>query len=543
MLPMQKTSLRLVLLVSAAVAVGIGLGVYVQPAISGDNVFENVRKFNEVLNMAAKNYVEEVDTQKLTEAAIKGMLDELDPHSVYIPAKEMQKVQEDFQGSFEGVGVEFDIINDTITIVSPISGGPSEALGIQAGDKIVRINDTSAVKISRDMVPKKLRGPKGTIVKVHIKRPGESELLVFDIKRDKIPINSVDASFIIQGTDVGYIAANRFSATTYEELLTNARRLREAGMKKMLLDLRGNPGGYLDQAFRIADEFIPAGKKIVYTKGRRAEFDEDFWSTPGGEFEDIPLIVMVNGGSASASEIVSGAVQDLDRGLVVGETSFGKGLVQRQYQLGDGSAYRLTISRYYTPSGRLIQRPYDDKSKYYRGEGRVEAEEGDNIEHEKDANDDSTHKRPTFKTAGGRTVFGGGGITPDYVVKSDTIAMLARKLRAKNLYWETADNLMKVKGKDIRATYGEDLGKYVRSFTIGDDVIAQLKELAKQKDVEWNDAEFKQDDDFIRTVIKAYIGRSIFNNNGYTAVMLDVDKQAKKALDLFPEAKKIAKLR
>jgi len=276
MLPMQKTSLRLVLLVSAAVAVGIGLGVYVQPAISGDNVFENVRKFNEVLNMAAKNYVEEVDTQKLTEAAIKGMLDELDPHSVYIPAKEMQKVQEDFQGSFEGVGVEFDIINDTITIVSPISGGPSEALGIQAGDKIVRINDTSAVKITRDMVPKKLRGPKGTIVKVHIKRPGESELLVFDIKRDKIPINSVDASFIIQGTDVGYIAANRFSATTYEELLTNARRLRDAGMKKMLLDLRGNPGGYLDQAFRIADEFIPAGKKIVYTKGRRAEFDEDF---------------------------------------------------------------------------------------------------------------------------------------------------------------------------------------------------------------------------------------------------------------------------
>lgn len=543
MLPMQKTSLRLVLLVSAAVAVGIGLGVYVQPAISGDNVFENVRKFNEVLNMAAKNYVEEVDTQKLTEAAIKGMLDELDPHSVYIPAKEMQKVQEDFQGSFEGVGVEFDIINDTITIVSPISGGPSEALGIQAGDKIVRINDTSAVKITRDMVPKKLRGPKGTIVKVHIKRPGESELLVFDIKRDKIPINSVDASFIIQGTDVGYIAANRFSATTYEELLTNARRLRDAGMKKMLLDLRGNPGGYLDQAFRIADEFIPAGKKIVYTKGRRAEFDEDFWSTPGGEFEDIPLIVMVNGGSASASEIVSGAIQDLDRGLVVGETSFGKGLVQRQYQLGDGSAYRLTISRYYTPSGRLIQRPYDDKSKYYRGEGRVEAEEGDNIEHEKDASEDSTHKRPTFKTAGGRTVFGGGGITPDYVVKSDTIAMLARKLRAKNLYWETADNLMKVKGKDIRAAYGEDLGKYVRSFTIGDDVIAQLKELAKQKDVEWNDAEFKQDDDFIRTVIKAYIGRSIFNNNGYTAVMLDVDKQAKKALDLFPEAKKIAKLR
>lgn len=528
---------------AAVLAVGIGLGLYVQPAVSGDSVFEQVRKFNDVLSMAVKNYVDEVDTQKLTEAAIRGMLDELDPHSVYITAKEMERVEEDFKGSFEGIGVEFDIVSDTITIISPITGGPSEALGILAGDKIVRINDSTSVGLTRSDVPKKLRGPKGTIVKVQIKRSGEKELLTFDITRDKIPLNSVDAYFMIDGTDIGYITANRFSATTHDEIVKASRDLRGQGMKKLLLDLRGNPGGYLDQAFRIADEFIPGGKKLVYTKGRRAEFDEDFWSTSAGELENVPLIVMINGGSASASEIVSGAVQDLDRGIVVGQTSFGKGLVQRQYPLGDGSAFRLTISKYYTPSGRLIQRPYDDKEKYYGGEGRVEGDEGENISHDKEESDSTMAKRPKYSTAGGRTVYGGGGVTPDYIVKADTIGFLARKLRAKNLYWKTADNIMKARGKELRATYTDNLSKYLREFKVSDADIDILKNLADEESIEWKDDEYKQDEDFLRTVIKAYIGRSIFNNNGYTAVMLSIDNQTNKAIKLFPEASKIANLK
>jgi carboxyl-terminal processing protease len=540
---MKASPKSLILIAGLAVAIGIGLGVAVQPVISGDNVYEQVRKFTDVLNMAARNYVEEVDSQKLTEAAIKGMLNELDPHSVYIPAKEMEKVEEDFKGSFEGIGVEFDIVSDTITIVSPIVGGPSESLGIIAGDKIVRIDDSTAIGLTRDRVPKKLRGPKGTIVKVHIRRSGEKDLLVFDIVRDKIPINSVDAYFMIDGTDVGYVTANRFSATTYDELMRATHELRQRGMKKLLLDLRNNPGGYLDQAFRIADEFITAGKKIVYTKGRRPEFDEEFRSEGGGTLESIPLVVMINGGSASASEIVSGAVQDLDRGIVVGETSFGKGLVQRQYPLGDGSAFRLTISRYYTPSGRLIQRPYDDKTKYYMGEGRVEGDEGENITHEAEARDTSTKGRPVYKTAGGRTVYGGGGIMPDYIVKGDTIGMLARKLRAKNLYWAVADEIMRTRGKDLRATFGNDMSKFLRTFEIGTADIDRLKALAKDKEIEWDDKDYAHDDDFVRTVIKAYIGRAIYNNNGYTAVMLGIDNQAQKALTLFNEATKIAKLR
>lgn len=540
---MKASPRTLIVVTAAAIMVGIGLGIAVQPVVSGDNIYDHVRKFSEVLNMASRNYVDEVDTQKLTEAAIRGMLDELDPHSVYITAKDMVKVEEDFKGSFEGIGVEFDIVSDTITIVSPIVGGPSDALGISAGDKIVRINDSTAIGLTREIVPKKLRGPKGTVVKVHIRRSGEKELLVFEIQRDKIPLNSVDAYFMIDGTDIGYVTANRFSATTYDEIMKATRELRGKGMKKLLLDLRNNPGGYLDQAFRIADEMIPDGQKLVYTKGRRPEFDEDFMSTPGGHLEDVPLVVLINGGSASASEIVSGAVQDLDRGLVVGETSFGKGLVQRQYPLGDGSAYRLTISKYYTPSGRLIQRPYDDKAKYYGGEGRIEGDEGENITHDADSKDTTAKDRPAYKTLSGRTVYGGGGIMPDYIVKSDTIAMLSRKLRSKNLFWATADEIMRTKGKDIRASYQQDMTTFLRSFKITDADIDRLKALAKEKDVEWVDADFTKDEEYIRAVVKAYVGRILFNNAGFTAVMLSLDNQAKKAMTLFAEAAKVAKRR
>lgn len=540
---MKASPRTLIVVTAAAIMVGIGLGIAVQPVVSGDNIYDHVRKFSEVLNMASRNYVDEVDTQKLTEAAIRGMLDELDPHSVYITAKDMVKVEEDFKGSFEGIGVEFDIVSDTITIVSPIVGGPSDALGISAGDKIVRINDSTAIGLTREIVPKKLRGPKGTVVKVHIRRSGEKELLVFEIQRDKIPLNSVDAYFMIDGTDIGYVTANRFSATTYDEIMKATRELRGKGMKKLLLDLRNNPGGYLDQAFRIADEMIPDGQKLVYTKGRRPEFDEDFMSTPGGLLEAVPLVVLINGGSASASEIVSGAVQDLDRGLVVGETSFGKGLVQRQYPLGDGSAYRLTISKYYTPSGRLIQRPYDDKAKYYGGEGRIEGDEGENITHDADSKDTTAKDRPAYKTLSGRTVYGGGGIMPDYIVKSDTIAMLSRKLRSKNLFWATADEIMRTKGKDIRASYQQDMTTFLRSFKITDADVDRLKALAKEKDVEWVDADFTKDEEYIRAVVKAYVGRILFNNAGFTAVMLSLDNQAKKAMTLFAEAAKVAKKR
>ncbi|MBL7976311.1 MAG: S41 family peptidase [Candidatus Kapabacteria bacterium] len=533
--------IRTIVVGAVVLVAGVGIGAVLNnKLIGGDSIYDQVTKFNTVLNMASKNYVDVVDTQKLTEAAIKGMLNELDPHSVYIPAKEMQKVEEDFRGSFEGIGVEFDIVHDTITIVTPINGGPSEALGILSGDKIVRIDNQSAVGLTREDVPKKLRGQKGTIVKVDIKRAGESKLLEFNITRDKIPLYSVSASFMIEGTDVGYISTNRFAATTHDEVVEAARKLRNDGMKKLILDLRGNPGGYMDQAYKIADEFLPGGYKVVYTKARRPEFDEEYISQSGGEFEKMPLIVMVNAGSASASEIVSGAIQDLDRGLVVGETSFGKGLVQRQYELGDGSAYRLTIARYYTPSGRLIQRPYKDKSKYYGGVGREEGEEGDNISHNEDTKDSS---KPLFKTLSGRKVLGGGGITPDYIVKSDTINQLSRQLRIKDVFREYIMNTYMIEhSTELRSKYQNNMMQFMRDYKISADMIADFKGLAIKKGVAWDEKQFKQDEDFIYTELKAKVAYGMWGTNGSTACYVNIDKQLQKALTLFPEAMKIAKL-
>jgi carboxyl-terminal processing protease len=399
------------------VAVGIIAGAVLNKLISGDSIYESLKKYEIVLGTTQKYYVDEVDTQKLTEAAIKGLLEQLDPHSVYIPANQLPRVTEEFQGSFEGIGIEFQVLNDTIRVVSPIVGGPSEALGIQSGDKIVRINDTTAIGMSQETVPKKLRGPKGTKVKVTIVRPGMSGLLDFDITRDKIPLYTVDSSFLVND-NVGYIRITRFAATTHEEFVEGVTKLREQGMKRLILDLRGNAGGFLEQAFKISDELMPRGRKIVYTLGRRPEANEEYVSSGAGRFQDISLVVLVSNGSASASEIVAGAVQDWDRGLIVGETTFGKGLVQRQIDLPDGSAFRLTTARYYTPSGRLIQRPYDkDKLKYQREAFDQDSVEGDNLNHlaEKDT------ARPKFATKGGRMVYGGGGITPDYIVKSDRL--------------------------------------------------------------------------------------------------------------------------
>lgn len=523
------------------IGLGIGVGFVAAPLISGDSVYEQVKKFNDVLNRTARNYVDEVDSKKLTEAAIKGMLNELDPHSSYIPAESMEKVQENFQGSFEGIGVEFQIVQDTITIVTPISGGPSEALGIRAGDKIVNVDGQKVVGISEQDVPKKLKGPKGTKVTIDIKRWGEKKLLTFDIVRDKIPIHTVDAAYIIKNTDIGLISVNRFAATTHDEFVQAAQNLRGKGMKRMILDLRGNPGGYLDQAIQLADEFIGDGKKIVYTVARKEGDNEEFFATSQGDFEKIPLIILINEGSASASEIVSGAVQDLDRGLIVGETSFGKGLVQQQYPLGDGSAFRLTISRYYTPSGRLIQRPYSDKDKYYAMEGREEGEEGDNITHSVEKTDNKN--RPEYKTDAGRKVYGGGGITPDFIIKQDTVTHLVRSIRSKNVFWEYTNLFLEGKGNSLRAQYAGKFDEFEKNMMVNDGMADEFKTFAIGKGVEWNENDFSIDKSYCKTMIKAYIARAIFGTQAFFPIAFTEDKQIQKAITLFPEASKIARLK
>ncbi|MGB9696951.1 MAG: S41 family peptidase [Ignavibacteria bacterium] len=514
--------------------IGIIIGMKIQNAVSDDKVNEQVRKFSEVLNITARYYVDNVDTQKLTEAAINGLLDALDPHSVYISQEQLKRVNEEFQGSFEGIGVEFDIINDTLTVVSPISGGPSEKLGILAGDKIVEIDGVNVVKISREEVPKKLRGPKGTKVVVKIIRAGVKQPLDFEITRDVIPLYSVDASFMYDDK-TGYIKMSRFAATTYDEFMQAMSKLKSQGMQMLILDLRGNPGGYLDQAFKIASEFIPQGRKIVFTKSRIKEFEE-VYNSKGGSFTDIPLIILVNEGSASASEIVSGAIQDWDRGLIVGETTFGKGLVQRQFTLSDGSACRVTISRYFTPSGRLIQKPYEGGK--YKNIHLIDTTEGENLFHSKDSKDTA---RPVYKTFGGRTVYGGGGITPDYIIKMDTLTSYTVQLRRLNLIYEYTESYMSSHRKQIESNY-KGYRDFRDRFDVDETMLSNLIDRAEKKGVKYNSEQFERDKKYIKMYIKFQIARDIWGNEGGYAVFVSTDDQVLKASSLFSEAIKLMQL-
>ncbi|MCE1164127.1 MAG: S41 family peptidase [Bacteroidetes bacterium] len=508
-------------------------GMKIQNARSDDKIDEQARKFKEVLNITSKYYVDNIDTQKLTEAAIRGMLEELDPHSIYISTDQLKRVNEEFQGSFEGIGVEFDVINDTLTVVSPISGGPSEKLGILAGDKIVKIDGASCIKISREDVPKKLRGQKGTLVKLSIVRSGLREPLEFTVTRDKIPLYSVDASFMFD-KETGYVKVSRFAATTYDEFMQAMNKLKGEGMKKVILDLRSNPGGYLEMAYRMASEFLPPGKMIVYTKSRIKEFQEEYKST-GGSFADIPLVLLINEGSASASEIVAGAIQDWDRGLIVGETSFGKGLVQRQFDLSDGSAFRVTTARYYTPSGRTIQKPYEGGK--YKDPMRLDTLEGDNFSHDLDTKDTS---RPVFKTFGGRTIFGGGGISPDYFEKLDTLTRYTVSLRRINAIYEFTEKYMANNRKSLESKYKNYLD-FKNGFNVTQDMLDGLVSLAKTRNVEFDKSGFDHDREFLVTSLKAQIARDLWGNEGYYALFMYSDEQVIKALSLFDTAEKLLK--
>ena len=533
---MKRFSLSVVIGVFVAALL---LGTLLSSVISGDNIYVQLNKFKDVLSLTEKYYVDDVDTQKLVEAAINGLLANLDPHSVYIPPSLLPRVNEEFQGSFEGIGVEFDILSDTLTVVSPIAGGPSEALGIFAGDKIVRINDSSAISIKREDVLRKLRGPKGSRVKVTIARAGMRGFLEFEIVRDKIPLYSVDVSFMVNA-EIGYIRINRFSQTTRDEFVSALDKLKQQGLRKLILDLRNNPGGFLDQAYKIADELLPQGEKVVYTKGRKPEFNEEYGTSGNGRFDKGSLIVLVSHESASASEIVAGAIQDWDRGLIVGETTFGKGLVQRQFDLGDGSAFRLTIARYYTPSGRLIQRPYGKSLDDYRNAAfERNEEEGENIEHKVE----SDSGRPIFKTAGGRTVYGGGGITPDHIVKFERYTDYTVRLFGKAIFVEYGNRYLDRYGKELREKYAKDAKKFQKEFSVTDNMMQEMLAIAKAKGIDFNKDQYEKDLRRIRTRIKAQIARNLFGNEGMYPILLAEDNQFLKATALFPEAEKIVGIR
>ncbi len=520
---------------------GITLGFQIQKTFSSDNLRDSLLKYNDVLSYIDKYYVEDVDTHKLVEAAINGMLSKLDPHSVYIQPKQLENVEESFRGDFEGIGIEYQVVNDTLTVVSPITGGPSEALGILSGDRIIKIDDKGIIGISNDDVTKKLRGAAGTKVKVTIIRHGISTPQDYNITRDKIPIYSVDTHFMINDM-TGYVSVSRFSETTYDEVVKALNDLKAKGMKQLIFDLRGNPGGYMEQAVKISDLFLDGKKKIVYTKSRRSEFDQSYYAGESSPFEKLPLILLVNKGSASASEIVSGAIQDWDRGLIVGETTFGKGLVQRQFTLSDNSALRLTISKYFTPSGRLIQRDYKkikDKDEYYSEAGNDSAKQGDNLNHSAE----SDSGRQVFKTNGGRIVYGGGGITPDYIIKSEDITDYTTELLKNNIFYLYVLHFLDENSSKIKAKYGNDFQGFLKDYTVSSDVINSFTKYATQKNIKLHENDVKKDYAYICARIKAQIARNFWKNEGWYPVILQTDNQFAKALTLFNEAKLLAKLK
>ena len=495
-------------------------------AYSSDSVREQLQRFNEVFGIIDRYYVVPPDREKVITGAINGMLSELDPHSVYIPPKSLERVNEQFEAEFEGIGIEFVVLNKVLTVVAPIVGGPSEAVGLLPGDQIVKIEGKSAYGITEDDVQKKLRGKKGTKVQLEIRRPGESENFEVTITRDKIPIYSIMASFLLDDGETGYIYLGRFARTTADEVETALTKLEGLGMKQLIFDLRGNSGGYLDQAFKVADKFIPGGYKIVYTKGRTGNLNEEFISTPTSTHAMYPIVVLLDHGSASASEIVSGAIQDLDRGLVLGQTSFGKGLVQNQIPLMDRGALRLTVARYYTPSGRLIQRPYDDENvvDYY----------ADAYEDSVVVKRDSTKQ---FSTLSGRIVYGGGGITPDSILAPDRITAFTNRLRMKRVFFEFGSNWVSNNRKKIK-----NYESFRDNFQIDEKMIKELKDIIEKHDVEFSQKAFDKDYDYITLLMKAEIARHMWDREHYYMVRLTGDSEVHHARELIIEAERIMNL-
>lgn len=438
------------------------------------SIRESYEHFESAYLYVSNNRPEE-DMTKLTEYAIRGMFSTLDPHSVYIEPEESEEDQENFAGKFQGIGVQFNIIEDSITVITAIAGGPSDQLGIQSGDRIVQIEDSSAVGKTNDWVLHNLRGEKGSKVRVGIIRPGVNGILYFTITRDDIPLYTVDTSYMLD-KETGYIKINRFAATTHDEFMEAMDRLKTEGMDRLVLDLRGNPGGYLGQAVAIAEEFFPRGTSLVSTNSRHTRFNDEYFSRRDGVFKDKPVIVLVDEGSASASEIVSGALQDHDRALIVGRRSFGKGLVQQQYELVDKSMVRVTISRYLTPSGRLIQKPFAEGGneeyayEIYRRNDDAMNDAVEFLDHVPDS--------LRFQTDAGRTVYGGGGIVPDYIIQPDTTRsgyMINFAIR-KRAAFDFVRDYLDTNGDAFRAQWESDFENFRENFEWSDADITSFKE-------------------------------------------------------------------
>lgn len=478
-------------------------------------------------------YVDNVDEGKLVEDAIRGMLEKLDPHSSYSTPKEVKALNEPLTGSFEGIGVQFNMVEDTLLVIQPVTGGPSEKVGIVAGDRIVSVNDTAiaGVKMSKEEIMRRLRGPKGTKVMLGIVRRGIKDVLTFKVTRDKIPVKSIDAVYMIR-PEVGYVRIGNFGATTHDEFCEALEKLSKQGMRNLILDLQGNGGGYLQAAVNIANEFLQKGDLIVYTEGRRAHRSE-YKAKGNGKFLDGKIVVLIDEYSASAAEIVTGAIQDQDRGLVVGRRSFGKGLVQRPIDLPDGSMIRLTVSHYYTPAGRCIQKPYT------KGDAKDYAMDVVNrLKHGELTSADSIHFADSLKCytlREHRTVYGGGGIMPDYFVPLDTLAYTKfhRELSAKSYIINANLKYVDANRKALKKQW-TSFEDFRRNFVFPREVIDKMiADAAKDKVVPKDDAELQKTLPKLAMQLKALVARDLWDMSEYFAIINEDSEIVRKGVEVI----------
>jgi carboxyl-terminal processing protease len=530
----NKRSIFLPVILGAALAIGVLIGKFLPESVDlpkHSNTRSRNDKLNSILNIIESNYVDSVNRDDLVEAAIPAILKKLDPHSVYIPAKDLARANEPLQGNFEGIGISFNMLTDTILVISTIPGGPSEKMGLLPGDKILYVNDSLVAgrHISDEQVMGLLKGPKGTVVRIKILRSGQKELLPFDITRDKIPIYSIDVSYMVNN-NTGYIKINNFAMTTFDEFMKGLRELKDKGMSSLIVDLRGNSGGIMEAAIQIANQFLREGELIVYTKGY-AQPRNEARATGKGEFETGDLVVLVDEWSASASEILAGAIQDNDRGTIIGRRSFGKGLVQEPISFADGSGLRLTIARYYTPTGRSIQKPYNHGFDEYFDD-LIERSH-----HKEYEVSDSIHFSDSLKftTPAGRIVYGGGGIMPDKFVPVDTSGVSPYFIKTRPLIYRFALKYTENNRESLKKyTDPQELAKYLDNQSL----MTKFIQYASASNIKMDPKGLKTSGEIISTQIKAYIARNMLDNKGFYPIWEEIDTTLRYAVEFLKKDKR-----
>ena len=554
--PKRRFSRTMIVAIIAIVIVVTG--VQVNGTLTDRDTATALQRIEDVFLLINRRYVEETDPDEVAQFAIEGMLSELDPHSVFFNAELLQGENESFDAEFEGIGISFELLPgdegaDTLSVLNVIPGGPSDEVGLLTGDRIMMVDGKSTVGFDNDDVRRHLKGPRGTEVAISVQRPGVDRLIEFEIIRDKIPLYTLDAAYMMEGK-TGYIRLNRFARTTYNEFMASLRTLKDQGMERLVLDLRGNRGGYMQMAVRVAGEFLKEGQLVVSQSGFTEDSKEAFYASGNGLWEEGPVMVLVDGASASASEIVAGALQDHDRGLIVGQRTFGKGLVQKQYLLRDGSALRLTVARYFTPSGRLIQTDYEDgdRTDYYASKAELKMSDGT---HTADELLQDVPDSLRYETTSGRTVIAGGGIIPDFIVPADSLSPMMRAVLGRSLENQFIRSWVDVYGASIREEWGEEPDRFINGFDVDEGMLDAFRSFSADKGVligedlsgaepeaSFSDAELAEDRALLKALLKGRLATRVYDRSIWYPVWRHVDHLLVESQKLWTPAGELADL-